>query len=84
MEQVEGTVAHHITRTSLPNERESTALVILFWISIDRSHENVTLCKFKGKGGTLTTRTRRVHVAPPTVRLARRSPEGTGVVLQFH
>ena len=46
MEQVDGTVARHITQTSPPNERESTALVILFWISIDRSRENVTLRKF--------------------------------------
>lgn len=46
MEQVDGTVARHITRTSLPNERESTTIVILFLISIDRSRENVTLRKF--------------------------------------
>ena len=59
MEQVDDTVARHMTRTSPPNERESTALVILFWISIDRSRENVTLASSKGKGGTLMTRTRR-------------------------
>ena len=35
LEQVDGTIARHITRTSPPNERESTALVILFWISLD-------------------------------------------------
>ena len=34
MEQVDDTVARHITRTSPPNEWESTALVIL---SIDRA-----------------------------------------------
>ena len=71
MEQVDGTVARHITRTSSPNERESTALVILFWISIDRSHENVSLCKFKRKGGTLTTRTRRNPDSPARMPLTK-------------
>ena len=79
MEQVDGTVARHITRTSPPNERESTALVILFWISIDRSRENVTLVLKEN-----VAHLRLVRVATPTVRLARRSPEGTRVVLQFH
>ena len=78
MEQVDSTVARHISRTSPPNERESTALVILFWISIDRSRENVTLRKEKA------AHLRLVRVATPTVRLARHSPEGTRVVLQFH
>ena len=55
MEQVDGTVARHITRTSPPNERESTALVIL---SIDRA-KMLRFASSKGKGGTLMTRTRR-------------------------
>ena len=59
MEQVDGTVARHITRTSPPNERESTALVILFWISINRSREKLRFASSKGKGGTITTCTRR-------------------------
>ena len=71
MEQVDGTVARYITQTSLPNARESTALVILFWIYIDESHENVTLCKFKRKGGTLTTRTRRNYDSPARTPLTR-------------
>ena len=80
MEQVDGTVARHITRTSPPNKQESTALVIL---SIDHA-KMLCFASSKGKGGTLTTRTRRVHVPPPTVRLARRSLEGTRIVLHFH
>ena len=84
MEQVDGTVARHITRTSPPNKRESTALVILFWISINRSHKNVTLCKFKRKRrhtyNSYALHSRRT----PTVRLTRLSPEGTCVVLHFH
>ena len=84
MEQVDGTVARHITRTSPPNERESTALVIFSgFLSIDHA-KMLHFASSKGKGGTLTTRTRRVHVAPSTVWLARRSPEGTRVVLHFH
>ena len=84
MEQVDGTVARHITQTSPPNTRESTALVILFWISMIDRTKMLLFASSKGKGGTLTTRTRRVHVAPPTVRLARHSPEGTRVVSHFH
>ena len=71
MEQVDGTVARHITRTSPPNERESTALVILFWISIDRSRENVLFASSKGKGGTLTTRTHRNPDSPARTPLTR-------------
>ena len=84
MEQVDGTVARHITRTSPPNERESTASSFCSrFLSIDRT-KMLCFASSKGKGSTLTTRMRRVRVAPPTVRLARRSPEGTRVVLQFH
>ena len=64
MEQVDDTVARHITQTSPPNERESTTLVILFWISIDRSREKLRFASSKGKGGTLTTRTRRNPDSP--------------------
>ena len=71
MEQVDGTVARHITRTSPPNERESTALVILFWISIDQSHENVSLRKFERKGGTLMSRTRHTPDSPARTPLTR-------------
>ena len=80
MEQVDGTIARHITRTSPPNERESTALVILFWISIDRYAKSYASQVLKEKAAHL----RLVRVATPIVRLARRSPEGTRVVLQFH
>ena len=55
MEQVDDIVARHITRTSPPNKRESTALVIL---SIDHA-KMLRFASSKGKGGTLTTRTRR-------------------------
>ena len=84
MEQVDGTVARHITQTSPPNTRESTALVILFWISMIDHTKMLRFASSKGKGGTLMTRTCRIRVAPPTVRLACRSPEGTRVVLHFH
>ena len=84
MEQVDGTVARHITQTSPPNAREAPPSSFCSgFLSIDRM-KMLRFASSKGIGGTLTTRTRRVHVAPPTVRLARRSPEGTRVVLQFH
>ena len=67
MEQVDGTVARHITRTSPPNERESTALVIL---SIDRV-KLLCFASSKGKGGTLTTRTRRTPDSPARTPLTR-------------
>ena len=70
MEQVDGTVARHITRTSPPNERESTALVILFWISIDRA-KMLRFASSKGKGGTLTTRMRRTPDSPARTPLTR-------------
>ena len=60
MEQVDVTVARHITRTSPPNERESTALVIL---SINRM-KMLRFTSSKGKGGTLTTHTRRTPDSP--------------------
>mgnify|MGYP005828666589 CR=1 FL=1 len=69
---VDGTVARHITQTSPPNARESTGLIILFWISIYRSHENVSLCKLKRKGGTLTTRTGCTPDSPARTPLTRR------------
>ena len=72
MDQLDGTVARHITQTSPPNARESTTLIILFWISIDRLHENVSLCKFKRKGDTLTTRTRCTPDSPARTPLTRR------------
>ena len=84
MEQVDGTVARHITQTSPPNAQESTALIILFWISMIDHTKMLRFASSKGKGSTLITRTHRIHVALPTVRLARRSPEGTRVVLHFH
>ena len=84
MEQVDGTIGRHITQTSLPNTRESTALIIFFWISMIDRMQMLRFASSKGKGSTLTTRTRRVRVAPPIVRLTRRSPEGTRVVLHFH
>ena len=84
MEQVDGTVARHITQTSPPNARESTTSSFCSgFLSIDRT-KMLRFPSSKGKGGTLATRTRRVHIASPTVRLARCSPEGTRVVLQFH
>ena len=59
MEQVDGTVARHMTRTTPPNERESTALIIFSgFLSIDRA-KMLRFASSKGKGGTLTTRTRR-------------------------
>ena len=64
---MDGTVARHITRTSPPNERESTALVIL---SIDR----VKMLRFassKGKGGKLMTRTRRTPNSTASTPLTR-------------
>ena len=67
MEQVDGTVARHITRTSPPNERESTALVIL---SIDRA-KMLRFASSKGKGGTLTTRMRRTPDSPARTPLTR-------------
>ena len=67
MEQVDGTVARHITRTSPPNERESTTLVIL---SIDRA-KMLRFASSKGKGGTLTTRTRRNPDSPARTPLTR-------------
>ena len=67
MEQVDGTVGRHITRTSLPNERESTALVIL---SIDRA-KMLHFASSKRKGGTLTTRTRRTPDSPARTPLTR-------------
>ena len=71
MEQVDGTIARHITQTSPPNERESTAIVILFWISIDRSREKLRFASSKGKGGTLTTRMRRTPDSPARTPLTR-------------
>ena len=65
MEQVDDTVARHITQTSPPNARESTALVILFWISNDR------FASSKGKGGTLATRTRHTPDSPACTPLTR-------------
>ena len=59
MEQVDGTVGRHITQTSPPNTRESTALVILFWISMIDRAKILRFASSKGKGGTLVTRTRR-------------------------
>ena len=71
MEQVDGIVARHITRTSPPNERESTSLIILFWIStIDRA-KMLRFASSKGKGGTLTTRTRRNPDRPARTPLTR-------------
>ena len=67
MEQVDGTVARHITQTSPPNERESTALVIL---SIDRA-KMLRFASSKGKGGTLTTRTRHNPDSPARTPLTR-------------
>ena len=71
MEQVDGTVARHITQTSPPNARESTALVILFWISIDRSRKMLRFASSKGKGGTLVTHTRRNRDNPARTPLTR-------------
>ena len=76
MEQVDGTVARHITRTSPPNKRESTALVIL---SIDRA-KMLRFASSKGKGGTLTTRTRSTSDSLARTPLTK----GIRVVLQFH
>ena len=59
MEQVDGTVARHITQTSPPNARESTALVILFWISMIDLTKMLRFASSKGKGSTLTTHTHR-------------------------
>ena len=67
MEQVDGTVARHITRTSPPNEWESTTLVIL---STDRA-KMLCFASSKGKGGTLTTRTRRNPDSPARTPLTR-------------
>ena len=67
MEQVDGTVACHITRNSPHNERESTALVIL---SIDCA-KMLRFASSKGKGGTLTTRTRRTPDSPARTPLTR-------------
>ena len=71
MEQVDGTVARHITRTSPPNERESTTLVILFWISMIDRTKMLRFVSSKGKGGTLTTRTRRTPDSPTRTPLTR-------------
>ena len=71
MEQVDGTVGRHITRTSLPNERESTALVIFSgFLSIDCA-KMLCFASFKGKGGTLVTRTRRTPDSPARTPLTR-------------
>ena len=80
MEQMDGTVACHITRTSLPNERKAPPSSFCSrFLSIDRT-KMLRFASSKGKGGTLMI----VRVAPPTVWLARCSLEGTRVVLQFH
>ena len=71
MEQVDGTISRHVTQTSPPNERESTALVILFWISIDRSRKMLRFASSKGKGGTLKTRTRRNPNSPAHTPLTK-------------
>ena len=56
MEQVDGTIARHITHTSPPNTRESPALVIFSgFLSIFRT-KMLRFASSKGKGGTLTTR----------------------------
>ena len=84
MEQVDGTFARHITQTSRPNARKAPPSSFSSgFLSIDRT-KMLRFASSKGKGGTLTTRTRHVRVAPLTVWLARRSPEGTRVVLHFH
>ena len=67
MEKVDGTVARHITRTSPANERQSTALVIL---SIDHA-KMLRFASSKGKGDTLTTRTRRTPDSPSRTPLTR-------------
>ena len=64
MEQVDGTIARHITQTSPPNMQESTALIILFWISMIDRTKMLCFANSKGKGGTLTTRTRRTPDSP--------------------
>ena len=71
MEQVDGTVARHITQTSLPNARESTTLVILLWISMIDRTKMLRFASSKGKGGTLTTRTRRTPGSPARTPLTR-------------
>ena len=71
MEQVDGTVGRHITQTSPPNTRESTALVILFWISMIDRTKMLRFASSKGKGGTLTTCTRRTPDSPARTPLTR-------------
>ena len=72
MEQVDGTVARHITQTSPPNERESTALVIFSgFLSID-CVKMLRFASSKGKGGTLMTHTRRTPDSPAHTPLTRR------------
>ena len=71
MEQVDDTVARHITQTSPPNAWQSTALVIFFgFLSIDRT-KMLRFASSKGKGGTLTTRTRRTLDSPARTPLTR-------------
>ena len=67
MEQVDSTVARHITRTSPPNKWESTALVNL---SIDHA-KMLRFASSKGKGGTLTTRMRRTPDSPARMPLTK-------------
>ena len=75
MEQVDGIVARHITQTSPPNTRESTTLVILFWISMIDRTKMLRFASSKGKGGTLMTRTCHTPDSPARMPLTR---GGTG------
>ena len=75
MEQVDGTVARHITQTSPPNAQESTALIILFWISMIDRTKMLRFASSKGKGGTpkaRLSRSRHTPDSPARTPLTRR------------
>ena len=68
---MDGTVARHITQTTPPNARESTTLVILFWISMIDRTQMLRFASLKGKGGTLMNRTRHTPDSPARTPLTR-------------
>ena len=80
MEQVDGTVEHHITQLArLMRGKAPPSSFCSGFLSIDRS-KMFRFASSKEKAAHL----RLVRVAPLIVWVARRSPEGTRVVFHFH
>ena len=71
MEQVDGTVARHITQTShLTSGKAPLSSFCSGFLSIDRA-KMLRFASSKGKGGTLTTHTRRNPDSPARTPLTK-------------